>query len=173
MDLNWSQRTPIFHPDDIDRDPRFNQYPYPEDDLDYDDEEEMETDYQNAPPGGAGDAHVAPPASAGRCCYHPLATYSMQTTQGQTLGSPRSTHTDTDTAMEMGGLSMAPGGPDTCCVPPRAKAPTAPGSMSTPELAATVARGVTAAATQILERYARPSNEAERPPVDQVADAAL
>ena len=112
VDLDWSQRTPIFHPDDIDRDPRFNQYPYPDDDLDYDDEEEMETDYQNAPPGGAGDTRVATPASAGRRCYRPPATYSMQTTQGQTPGSPRSTHTDTDTAMEMGGLSMAPGGPD-------------------------------------------------------------
>ena len=173
VDLDWSQWTPIFHPDDIDRDPRFNQYPYPDDDLDYDDEEEMETDYQNAPPGGAGDARVAPPASAGCHCYRPPATYSIQTTQGQTPGSPRSTHTDTDTAMEMGGLSMAPGGPDTRCVPPRAKAPTAPGSMSTPELAAMVARGVAAAATQILERYARPPNEAEHPPVDQVADAAL
>ena len=93
--------------------------------------------------------------------------------QGQTSGSPRSTHTDTDTAMEMGGLSMAPGGMDTHHVPPRAKAPTTPGSMSTPELAATVARGVAAAATQILEWYARPPNEAECPPVDQVADAAL
>ena len=173
VDLDWSQQTPIFHLDDIDRDPRFNQYPYPDDDLDYDDEEEMETDYQNAPPGGTSDAHVATPASAGHCCYHPLATYSMQTTQGQTPGSPRSTHTDTDMAMEMGGLSMAPGGPDTHHVPPRAKAPTAPGSMSTPELAAMVACRVTAAATQILERYARPPNEAERPPVDQAADAAL
>ena len=173
VDLDWSQRTPIFHPDDIDRDPHFNQYPYPDDDLDYDDEEEMETDYQNARPGGTGDARVATPASAGHHCYCPPATYSMQTTQGQTPESPRSTHTDTDMAMEMGGLSMAPGGPDLRRVPPTAKAPTAPGSMSTPELAATVARGITAAATQILERYARPPNEAERPPVDQVADAAL
>ena len=32
VDLDWSQPTPIFHPDDIDRDPRFNQYPYPDDD---------------------------------------------------------------------------------------------------------------------------------------------
>ena len=64
VDLDWSQRTPIFHPDDIDRDPCFNQYPYPDDDLDYEDEEEMETDYQNAPPGGAGDTHVATLASA-------------------------------------------------------------------------------------------------------------
>ena len=173
IDLDWSQRTSIFHPDDIDRDPHFNQYPYPDDDLDYDDDEEMETDYQNAPLGGASDAHVATAASAGRCYYHPPATYSLQTSQGQTSGSPKSTHTDTDTAMEMGGLSMAPGGPDTHHVPQRAKAPTTPGSMSTPELAAMVARGVAAAATQILEWYARPLNEAERPPVDQVADAAL
>ena len=168
VDLDWSQRTPIFHPDDIDRDPRFNQYPYPEDDLDYEDEEDMETDYQNAPPGGAGDAHVATPASAGHHCYCPPATYSMHTSQDLTLGSPRSTHMDTDTAMEMGGLSVASGGPDTRRVPPRAKAPTTPGSLSTPELATTVARRVAAAATQILERYARPLNEAERPPVDQV-----
>ena len=75
--------------------------------------------------------------------------------------------------MEMGGLSMAPRGPDTHHVPLRAKAPTAPGSMSTPELATTVARGVAAAATQILEWYARPPNEAKRPPVDPAADAAL
>ena len=133
----------------------------------------METDYQNAPPGGAGDTRMAPTANTRRRCYRPPATYSMQTTQGQTLGSPRSTHTDTDTAMEMGGLSMAPRGPDTRRVPLRAKALTAPGSMSTLELAATVARGVVAAATEILEWYAWPPNEAERPPVDQVADAAL
>ena len=133
----------------------------------------METDYQNAPSGGAGDTRVATPASAGRRYYRPPATYSMQTSQGQTSGSPRSTHTDTDMAMEMGGLSMAPRGPDMHHVPPRAKAPTAPGSMSTPELAATVARGVAAAATQILERYAWPPNEAECPPVDLAADAAL
>ena len=173
VDLDWSQRTPIFHLDDIDRDLRFSQYPYPEDDLDYDDEEEMETDYQNAPPGGTGDAHMAPPANTQHHCYHPPATYSIQSTQTQTLGSPRSTHTDTDTAMEMGGLSMAPRGPDTCHVALRAKALTAPGSMSTPELATTVARGVVAAATEIFEWYARPPNKAEHPPVDQAADAAL
>ena len=173
VDLDWSQRTPIFHPDDIDRDPRFNQYPYPDDDLDYEDEEEMETDYQNAPPGGASDTHVATSASAGHRCYRPPATYAMHMSQGQTPGSPRSTHTDTDMAMEMGGLSMAPGGPKARCVPPRAKALTTPGSMSSPELAAMVACGVAAAATQILEWYARPLNEAERPPVDQAADAAL
>ena len=173
VDLDWSQQTLIFHPDDINQDPHFNQYPYPDDDLDYDNDEEMETDYQNTPPSGTGDARVATLASAGHHYYRPLATYSMQMSQGQTSGLPQSTHTDTDTAMEMGGLSMTPRGPDTHHVPLRAKAPTAPGSMTTPELAAPVARGVAVAATQILERYARPPNEAERPPVDQVADAAL
>ena len=28
IDLDWSQRTPIFHPDDIDHDPWFTQYPF-------------------------------------------------------------------------------------------------------------------------------------------------
>ena len=173
VDLDWSQRTPIFHPDDIDLDPRFNQYPFLDDDLDYEEEEEMETDYQNTPSGGTGDTLEATPAGAGHHCYWPPATYSMHLSQGQTSASPRSTHTDTDTAMEMGGLSMAFGGLETRHVPPRAKAPTALGSLSTPELAATVARGVAEAATQILERYARPPDEAKCPPVDQVADAAL
>ena len=75
--------------------------------------------------------------------------------------------------MEMGGLSMAFGGPETHRVPPRAKALTASESLSTLKLAATVARGVTAAATQILERYTQPQDEAKRLPVDQAADAAL
>ena len=44
IDLDWSQCTPIFHPDDIDRNPRFTQYPFQEgDDLD-DDDEEMEVE---------------------------------------------------------------------------------------------------------------------------------
>ena len=75
--------------------------------------------------------------------------------------------------MEMGGLSMAPRGPDTRRVPPRTKALTATGPLSVPELAATVARGVVATATEILEHYARPPNEADHPPVDQAADTAL
>ena len=38
VDLDWSQRMPIFHLDDIDRDPRFNQYPFQEGD-DYEDDD--------------------------------------------------------------------------------------------------------------------------------------
>ena len=92
------------------------------------------------------------------------------------LSSSRSTHTDTDTAMEMGGLSMAPGGPDTRCMAPRTGVPpVAQGAMSTPDLATSIARGVVAAATQILERFTWPPlvNEADHPPVDLAADAAL
>ena len=135
--LDWSQHTPIFHPDDIDRDPRFTQYPFQEgDDLDDDDEEEMEV--ESWPSGGAGDASMAPPSNT-RLIYQRLpATYSFESTQ--TPGSPWSTHTDTDTAMEMGGLSVAPGGPDLCHVTPRASAPlVTQRTMSTPDSAATVA----------------------------------
>ena len=173
IDLDWSQRTPIFHPDDIDHDPRFTQYPFQEgDDLDDNNEEEMEVESQ--PSGGAGDASMAPPSNTCRIYQHLPVTYSFES--AQTPGSPQSTHTDTDTAMEMGGLSMAPGGPDLRQVTPRASAhPVTQGTMLTLDLAATVARGVAAAATEILERFTQPPqvNEADRPPVDLVADAAI
>ena len=49
------------------------------------------------------------------------------------------------------------------------------GAISTPELAATVARGVAATAMEILERFTQPLqvNEADRPLVDMAADAAI
>ena len=173
VDLDWSQRTPIFHPDDINRDPRFTQYPFQEGD-DYEDDDEENMEVESRPPGGAGDASIAPPTNTRRTYQHLPATYSFES--AQTPGSPRSTHTDTDTAMEMGGLSMAPGGPDLHRVTPRAGVPpVGQGTMSTPDLAASVARGVAAAATQILERFTRPPqvNEADCPPVDLAADAAI
>ena len=71
---------------------------------------------------------------------------------------------------------MAPGGPDLCHVTPRGSAPpVTQRTMSTPDLAATVARGVVATATEILERFTWPPqvNEADRPPVDLAADAAI
>ena len=125
-------------------------------------------------PLGAGDASMAPPTNTWRPYQHLPATYSYES--AQTLGSPRSTHTDTDTAMEMGGLSMAPGGPDLHRVTLRASVPPVSQEiMSTPDLAATVACGIVAAATQILERFTRPPqvNEADRPPVDLAANAAI
>ena len=173
IDLDWSQCMPIFHPDDIDHDPRFTKYPLQEgDDLDDDDEEEMEV--ESRPLGGAGDASMAPLSNT--CCIYQClpAMYSFKFTQ--TPGSPRSTHTDTDTAMEMGGLSVAPGGPDLRHVTPRASAPpVTQRTMSTPDLAATAARGVVAAAMQILERFTRPPqvNEADRPLVDLAANTTI
>ena len=173
IDLDWSQQMPIFHPDDIDHDPQFTQYPFQEgDDIDDDDEEEMEV--KSRPSGAAGDTSMAPPSNTHRTYQCLPVTYSFKS--AQTPGSPWSTHTDTDTAMEMGGLSMAPGGPDLCHVPPRASIPLATKrAMSTPELATTVARGVAAAATEILERFTQPPqvNEADCPPVDLAADTAI
>ena len=160
IDLDWSQCTPIFHSDDIDHDPRFTQYPFQEGDNLDDDDEEMEV--ESRPLGGAGDASMVPPTNTW-CFYQCLpATYSFKS--AQTLGSPRSTHTDTDTAMEMGGLSVAPGGPDQRHVTPGGSAPpVTQRTMSTPDLAATVARGVAAAVTEILERFTQPPqvNEAD------------
>ena len=173
VDLDWSQHTPIFHPDDIDHDPRFSQYPFQEGD-DYEDNDEEDMEVESQPPGGAGDASMAPPTNT-RHTYQCLpATYSFES--AQTPGLPRSTHTDTDTAMEMGDLSMAPGGPDLCRVTLRAGVPpVGQGTMSTPDLAASVACGVVAAATQILERFTWPPqvNEADCSPVDLAADAAI
>ena len=110
---------PIFHLDDIDRDPRFTHYPFQEgDDLD-DDEEEMEV--ENRSSGGAGDASMAPPSNTHHIYQCLPVTYSFES--AQTPGSPWSTHTDTDTTMEMGGLSVAPGGPDLHHVTPRSQHP--------------------------------------------------
>ena len=90
------------------------------------------------PSGGASDASMAPPSNT-RCIYQRLpAMYSFKS--AQTPGLPQSTHTDTDTAIEMGGLSVAPGGPDLRHVALRASAPlVTQRTMSTPDLAATVA----------------------------------
>ena len=120
VDLDWSQCTPIFHPDDIDCDPWFSQYPFQEGD-DYEDDDEEDMEVESRPLGGAGDASMAPLTNT-RHTYQCLpVTYSFES--AQTLGLPRSTHTDTDTAMEMGGLSMAPRGPDLHRVTPRASVP--------------------------------------------------
>ena len=71
---------------------------------------------------------------------------------------------------------MAPGGPDQRHVTLRGSVPlVTQRTMSTPDLAATVARGVVATATEILERFTQPPqvNEADQPPVDLTADAAI
>ena len=85
VDLDWSQRTPIFHPDDIDCDPQFIQYPFQEgDDYKDDDEEDMEVESQ--PLGGASDASLAPPANTWRTYQCLPVPYSFES--AQTPGSP-------------------------------------------------------------------------------------
>ena len=161
VDLDWSEWIPIFHPDDINCDPRFNQYLYQEED-DYNNEEDMEIDAR--PSGGAGDAPMGPLMNTRHAQCLP-ATYSCRL--AETPGFPRSTHADTDTSMELEGLSMAPGGPDIRRVAPRASAQE--------ELAETVARGVATAATKILESLtqAPPVDEKSHPLVDKSADATI
>ena len=120
VDLDWSQHMPIFQPDDVDCDPRFSQYPYQEGD-DYEDDDEEDMEVESRPLGQAGDAPMVPPTNTRHLYHHPPATYSYES--AQTPDSPRSTHTDTDTTIEMGGLSMAPGGPDTHRMAPKTSAP--------------------------------------------------
>ena len=61
IDLSWSQWAPQMQPDDIDRDPRYSQYPYQEADKYEEDEEDMEVD--EWAPGKNGSAHMAAPTS--------------------------------------------------------------------------------------------------------------
>ena len=71
---------------------------------------------------------------------------------------------------------MAPRGLDLHHVTLRASTPlVTQRTMSTLDLATTVARGVAAIATEILERFTQPLqvNEADRPLVDLAADAAI
>ena len=140
IDLDWSQCMPIFHLDDIDRDPRFTQYPFQEGD-DLDDEEEEEMEVESRPSGGASDASMAPPSNTRRIYQRLPAMYSFES--AQTPGLPWSTHTDTDTTMEMGGLSVAPRGSDLHHVTLRATAPSViQRTMSTPDLAALLPEGL-------------------------------
>ena len=44
IDLSWSQQAPQMQPDDVNRDPRYSQYPYQEADEYEEDEEDMEVD---------------------------------------------------------------------------------------------------------------------------------
>ena len=83
IDLLWSQQAPQMQPDDIDRDPRYSQYPYQEADEYEEDEEDMEVDERA--PGKTGSAHMAAPTSTRRSYHHPEATYAFPR-QDQTPG---------------------------------------------------------------------------------------
>ena len=151
IDLSWSQRAPQMVMDDIDRDPRYSQYPYQEADDYEEEEEDMEVDERAL--GKTGSAHIAVPTST-RCSYcRPEATYAFLR-QDQTPGSPRSIHMDTDMAMEMGGLGMGTSRSETCRVMPRMEALQDQTRMlSAPDLVSSLTKGMTEAATQILEKF--------------------
>ena len=157
LDLSWSQRAPQVQPDDINKDPRYLQYPYQEADEYEEDEEDMEVDERAS--GKAGGT---------QCPYcHPEATYSYSMAD-QTPSSPHSIHTDTDMAMEMGGLGMSSSRTETHRVMPWAEPPQKQTRMlSAPGLVSSITKGMTAAVAEILERFAHP------PPVDDVADTAI
>ena len=128
-------------PDDIDRDPRYSQYPYQEADEYEEDEEDMEVDERA--PGKTGSAHMAAPTSTQHSYHHPEATYAYPR-QDQTPGSPRSIHTDTDVAMEMGGLGMGSGRSETHRVMPQMEAlPEQTRMLSVPDLVSSITKGMT------------------------------
>ena len=152
-------------PDDIDRDPRYSQYPYQEADKYEEDEEDMEVDEQV--PGKTGSARMAAPTSTRRSYRRPEAPYAYPR-QDQTPGSPRSIHTNTDVATEMGGLGMGSGRSETRRVMPQTEALREQTRMLlAPDLVSSITKSMTAAATKILEKFTHP------PPVDDAADAAI
>ena len=116
--------------------------------------------------GKAGGAYMAAPTSTQCLYYHPEATYS-HLRPDQTPGSPQSIHTDMDVAMEMGGLGMGLSSVARKVIL-RMEAPNKQaGMLSAPDLVTSITKGMAAAATEIIERFAWP------PPVDNVADAAI
>ena len=165
LDLSWSQWAPQVQLNDVDKDLRYSQYPYQKADEYKEDEEDMKVDEQAL--GKAGSTHMAAPTGTWHPYRHPEATYSYSMAD-QTPGSPHSIHTDTDVAMEMGGLGMSSGRSETCRVMPWMEAPQKQTRMlSAPDLVSSITKGMTAAVMEILERFACP------PPVDDVADAAI
>ena len=165
LDLSRSQRASQVQPDDINKDLRYLQYPYQEADKYKEDEEDMEVDERA--PGKAGGAHMAAPTGTRHpyCCPETTYSYSMV---DQTQGSPHSIHTDMDMAMEMGGLGMSSSRSETCSIMPLAEPPQKQTRMlSSPDLVSSITKGMTASATEILERFAHP------PSVDDTVDAAI
>ena len=165
IDLSWSQWAPQMVMDDIDRDLRYSQYPYQEANDYEEEEEDMEVDERAL--GKTGSARMAAPTST-QCSYCRLeATYAFPR-QDQTPGSPRSIHMDTDVAMEMGHLGMDTSRSETRRVMPRMEALQDQTRMlSAPDLVSSLTKGMTEAATQILEKFTHP------PPVNDAADAAI
>ena len=162
VDISWEQQVPLIQPDDMDKDLFYNQYPYQEAD-DYDDEEEeMEIDDQI--PGNAGDTCMAAPTGTRHPYQCPPVSYTTYTDHA--LGSPRSIHTDTDTAMEFSTLQVAaqsappqwlarniipPQGP-TRNVPPQGLAK----EITAPDLVSHLTKAMASTATEVIDGLVRP-----------------
>ena len=86
----------------------------------------------------------------------------------QTPGLSHSIHTDTDVAMEMGGSGMSFSQSDACRTKHRAEVPPEQTRMMlAPELVSSLTKGMTAATTEVLEKFICP------PPVDDAADVTI
>ena len=138
----------------MDKDPLYNQYPYQEAD-DYDDEEE-EMEIDNRMPGNAGDARMAAPTGTQHSYQRPPASYA--TYSDQAPGSPRSIHTDTDTAMEFSTLQVAARN-----VPSQGLAK----EITAPDLVNHLTKAMASTATEVIDGLAHP------PPVTDATDTAL
>ena len=154
IDLSWSQQAPQIQLDDIDRDPRYSQYLYQEDDKYENDEEEIEVDERA--PGKTGTIHMSALTSTRRSYRCLEATYSCSKPD-QILGSPHSIHMDTDLAMEIGGLGMIPSRMGTHLTMPRREAlPEQPRVLTAPDLVSSITRGMTAGARDFGEIHQAP-----------------
>ena len=115
-------------------------------------------------PGNAGDARMAAPTGT-RCPYQcPPASYA--TYSDQAPGSPRSIHTDTDTAMEFSTLqvvarSAPPQGPARNIISPQGPARNVPlqgpaKEITVPDLVNHLTKAMASAAAEVIDGLACP-----------------
>ena len=154
VDLSWEQWVPLIQPDDVNKDPLYNQYPYEEADDYHDKEEEMEIDDRML--GNAGDTRLATPTGTQHPYHRPPASYT--TYSDQAPGSPRSIHMDTDMALEFNTLQVVARN-----VPPQGPAK----ELTAPDLVNHLTKVMANAATEVIDGLACPL------PVTDATDATL
>ena len=96
VDVSWSQRIPGIVEDAIDKDPRYNQYPYQEGD-ELEEEEDMDVEEATATDTGTFTSQVTRPGAE-------YEDDGGESTPG--IIKPRSTHTDTDAAADLDTLQV-------------------------------------------------------------------
>ena len=101
VDVSWSQRIPGIAEDAIDRDPRYNQYPYQEGD-ELDEEEDMDVEETATADAGTFTSRV----STVEDHHRPKAEYEVDDGEDTPGFMPRSTHTDTDAAADLDTLQV-------------------------------------------------------------------